>query len=63
MTPTKVLINLLLAREPSINKWSTMAGSFSTSCEAKVNIKLPDLNVTAHILAPFYITDQKAIMM
>ena len=29
--------NIFCTRKSSTNKWSTMAGSFSTSCEAKIN--------------------------
>ena len=47
-------------RKTSANKWSTMAGSFSTSCEVEVKLKLPELNVTAHIFAKFYVTSQKS---
>ena len=44
----------------SENKRSTMAGSFSTSCKAEVKIKLPELNFTAYIFAPFHVTSQKS---
>ena len=37
-----------------------MAGSFSTSCKAEVKMKLPELNFTAHIIAPIHITSQKS---
>ena len=37
-----------------------MVGSFLTSCEDEVKIKLPELNFTAHIFAPFHITSQKS---
>ena len=37
-----------------------MAGSFLTSWEAEVKIKLPELNFTAHIFAPFHVTSQKS---
>ena len=37
-----------------------MVGSFSTSCKAEVKLKLPELNVTAHIFAPFQVTSQKS---
>ena len=45
----------------SVNKWSTMAESFSMSYEAEVKIKLPELYFTAHIFAPFYVTSQESI--
>ena len=45
-------------RQTSANKWSMMDGSFPTLCEAEVEIKLPELNFTAHILALFRITSQ-----
>ena len=35
-----------------------MTGSFLTSCEAEVKIKLPELNCTAHNFAPFHVTSQ-----
>ena len=41
-------------------KTFTMAGSFSTLCEAKVKPKLPELNFTAHIFALFHLTSQKS---
>ena len=44
-----VRTNKFNTRKTSANKWSTMAGSFS-----------PDLNFTAHIIAPFHITSQKS---
>ena len=37
-----------------------MAGSFLTSCEAEVKIKLPELNFTAPIFVPFHVTCQKS---
>ena len=36
-----------------------MAGSFSTSCSVEVDIKLPELNFTAQIFAPFHVTSYK----
>ena len=36
-----------------------MAGSFSTSCEAEVKIKLPKLNTPTHIFASFHVTSHK----
>ena len=36
-----------------------MTGSFLMSCNAEVKIKLPELNVTALIFAPFHVTSQK----
>ena len=55
-----VRTNKFNTRKTSANKWSTMAGSFSTSCEVEVKLKLPELNVTAHIFAPFHVTSQKS---
>ena len=37
-----------------------MAGSFSTSHEAVISLKMPELNVTAHISAPFNVTTKKS---
>ena len=37
-----------------------MAGSFLSSCETKVIIRRPELNVTAHIFASFHVTRQKS---
>ena len=51
-----VRTNKFNTRNTSANKWSTMAGSYSTSCEAEVKIKLPELYFTAHIFAPVHIT-------
>ena len=36
-----------------------MAGSFSTSHEAEIMLKMPELNVTAHTSAPFHVTTKK----
>ena len=36
-----------------------MAGSFSMLYEAEVKIKLPKLNVMAHIFVPFHVTSPK----
>ena len=52
--------NKLNTRKAFANKWSTMAGSFSTLCKGYVKIKLPELNFTAHIFAPFHVTSQKS---
>ena len=37
-----------------------MAGSFSTSREAEITSKVPELNVTAHISSPFHIKTKKS---
>ena len=55
-----VRTNKFNTRKTSANKWSTMAGSFSTSYEVEVKLKLPELNFTAHIIAPFHVTSQKS---
>ena len=45
-------------RKTLSNTWSTMAGSFATSYETEVNLKLPELFHTAHISVPFHVTKQ-----
>ena len=55
-----VRVNEFNTRKKSKNKWSTMAGYFSTSYKAEVKIKLPELNVTAHIFAPVQVSSQKS---
>ena len=52
--------NKFNTRKTFVNKWSTMAESFLTSSKAEVKIKLPELNFTAHIFAPFHVTGQKS---
>ena len=37
-----------------------MAGSFSTSYKAEIAFKSSELNVTAHISAPFHVTTKKS---
>ena len=37
-----------------------MAGSFSTSHEAEITLKTPELKITAHISAPFHVTTKKS---
>ena len=51
--------NSFIMRKTSANKWSTIAGSFSTSREAEIGLKMPELNVTAHISASFHVTTKK----
>ena len=48
-----------IPRKTSANKWSTMAASH----EAEITFKMPELNVTAHISAPFHVTTKKVITM
>ena len=36
-----------------------MAGSFSMSQEAETTWKIPELNVMAHVAAPFHVTSKK----
>ena len=52
--------NNFVTRKISVNRWSTMAGSFSTSHEAEITFKISELNVTAHISAPFHVTTRKS---
>ena len=40
---------------------SIMAGSFSITCVADIKLKLPELNITAHISALFHVTIKNAI--
>ena len=41
-------------------KWSTMAGSFCTSCEVEIISKTAEFNVTTQISAPFHVTTKKS---
>ena len=43
-----------------MNKWSTMAGFFTTSCEAEIMFKIPELDVTAHTSAQFHVTTKNS---
>ena len=52
--------NNFITRKTSAHKWSTMVGSFSTSREAKITLKMAGINATAHISAPFHVTTQKS---
>ena len=52
--------NKRTTRNAPANKWSTMAGSYLTSCKAEVKIELSKSNFTAHIFAPFYVTSPKS---
>ena len=56
--PTKK--NNFITRNTSAKKWSTMAGSFSTSHEAKITFTMLELNVAAHISQPFHVTTKKS---
>ena len=51
--------NNFVMKKISANKWSTMAGSLSISCEAEITFKISELNVTAHISAPFHASIKK----
>ena len=53
--------NNFITRKTSANKWSRMAGSFSTSHKSEITFKMSELNVTAHISAPFHVTTKKVI--
>ena len=55
-----VRINKFNTKKNSTNKWSTMTRSVSMSCEAKVGIKHSELNTTAHIFAPFHVTNKRS---
>ena len=44
-------------------QWSKVARSFSMSCKAKITLKMPVLNVSAHIFVSFHVTTKKVIMM
>ena len=52
--------NNMITWKISANKWFTMAGSFSTSREAEITLKMPELNVTANISAPLHVTTKKS---
>ena len=47
-------------RKTTKNTWSTMAGSFATSYETEINLKLPELYHTAHISVPCHVTKQNS---
>ena len=51
--------NKFMTTKIPTNQWSTMARSFSMSCEAEMKWKAPDFNVTAHVSAPFHVTTKK----
>ena len=55
-----VCMNKYNNRKTYKNDKFTMAGSFSTSYEAEVKIKSPEVNFTALIFAPFHVTSQKS---
>ena len=48
-----------ITRKNSTDKWSTLAGSFSTLCKAEITLKMAKLNVTAHISASFHVITKK----
>ena len=50
----------LITRKTSANKWSKMVGSFSTTHKAEITLKMPELNVTANISAPFQVTTKRS---
>ena len=52
--------NNFITGKTSANEWSTLAGSFSMSHKAEITLKMPELNVTAHISAPFHVTTKKS---
>ena len=53
-----VRTNKFNTRKINLNEQSTIPGCVSTSCEAKVQIKLPELNVMANTFVPFHISSQ-----
>ena len=52
-----------ITRKTSMNKWFTIAGSFSTSSKTGITLKIPELNVTAHISTPFHVTTKIVIIV
>ena len=52
--------NNFIARKTSTNKCSRMGRSFSTSHEAEITFKMPEVNVMAHITAPLHVTTKKS---
>ena len=54
------IIHKFKTKKTSAHTWSTMSGSFLTSCEAEIKIKLPELNFSAEIFVPFHISSQKS---
>ena len=52
--------NNFITRRISANKLFTLAGSFSTSHEAEITLKIPELNVTAHISESLQVTTEKS---
>ena len=55
--------NKLNVTKTSVNKWFTMTGSFLMWYEHKVNIILPEHNMTEHSLTLFHITIKNVITM
>ena len=55
-----VRINKFNTTKTSMTKWSIIAGSLLKSYEAEVKIKLPKVNLTTHIFAPFCVIGQKS---
>ena len=53
--------NNFTTRKASTNKWSTMTESFPTSRKAKITLKIPELDVTAHISGPFDVMSKKLL--
>ena len=51
--------NNFITRKTSANKWSIIAGSFPTSHYARITLKIPEHNVTAHISRPLHVTAKK----
>ena len=49
----------ILTKKILAKHWSTMAWLFSTTCKAKIKLKMSELNVNAHISLPFCITTKK----
>ena len=55
--PKNTFIKILMDSGASalMRKWSTMASSFSRLHEAEIELKTPELYVTAHVSAQFYV--------
>ena len=52
--------NNFITRKTSANKWSTMAGYFSTSRKVEITFEMLELHITAHISVPFHMTTIKS---
>ena len=60
ITHSSYLFRNELGKNDVTREWSTMAGTFKTTCLAEIKLKLPELSDSAEINVNCHVTKQKS---